>query len=121
MYVRKGPAVWQKQCDPTRTKQSDFQQAFRTAAQQPRLIAINRGIAWRLMARKRLGRPRPDCAAELLLMDSALSCLGAYAGRFWLLGPDRLEPTVRLVAHLGERWGPPARSRTGPPTPLAPP
>ena len=28
MYVRNGPAVWQEQCDPTRTKQSEFQHRF---------------------------------------------------------------------------------------------
>ena len=84
-------------------------------------ITINRGIVWRLMARTRLGQSRPGCAAELLFTDSELSFLGAYARQFRLPGPDRPGPTVRLAAHLGERWGPPARSRTGPPTPLAPP
>ena len=95
------------------------QLAFWTTDRQPRALAINNGIAWPLMAMTRLGWRGPGYAVELLLTDSELSFLGACAQRFRLPGSDWLGPTVRLAAPLGALWEPPARPRTGPPTPLA--
>ena len=61
--------------------------AFRPADPQPRLMAINCGTAWRLLARTPLGQPKLGCAAEPLFKDPELGFLATTLGGSGCSGP----------------------------------
>ena len=87
--------------------------AFRLANSQPRLMAINCGTAWRLLARTPLGQPKLGCAAEPLFKDPELGLLATTPGGSGCSGPTGWSRRYGW-SPIWELPKPQARFRTGP-------
>ncbi len=85
--------------------------ALFTALRLERAIAINCGIARRIMVLTLLGRTVPELDADVFFTEMELRFLSGYGARVRLPRPRTLQEAILLVAVLG---GYQNRSRDGP-------
>ena len=79
--------------------------AHQSAERLERAIAINLVIAWRIMLMTLLGRACPELPAEVLLSETEVTVLNAFAKQHRIKPPANLGDAVRLVARLGGYLG----------------